>query len=158
MRKKPRHSHAQMLWLVDCRGDESGAETIEWIALSCVLLVLLCAVLGLFYRQPELAQSALAVGIAGLVMGAIGWSIKQTISTLHLRAQLLILEILSDGEPRSRHEIGTLLREKGVAFRVMPLDRDALAMLVLGGRVVVHHSEYTLTDSLTKPTSESALR
>src|SRR5262245_59170100 len=52
--------------------------------------------------QPALLESALVVGA---LFAVIGWSAKEIVGFARLRAELAVLDVLSDKRPRTYHEI-----------------------------------------------------
>ena len=126
----------------DYLSDETGAEAIEYIALGSVLGLLLFVLGFAITRQPDLADKSLLIAVFSAIVGGIAWSGKQAIDSLHRRAQLIILEKLSDGKSRKRDEIANLLKKEGLTFRFMPLHLDALAELTLSGKIVLDDGKY----------------
>jgi hypothetical protein len=124
--------------------DETGAELAEWVGIIAVLLAAVIVLLRFFAVRPDLARLTPFVAVFTSVMAGLAWSVKKAISVLHNRAQVLILEILSDGVPRKREDIGKALAREGILFRVMKLHLDALAELTLAGRVAVSEGAYRI--------------
>lgn len=122
--------------------DQSGPELVEWVVVIIILLVSVVVLLTALVTRPDLAQLSPLIAIFSAAIGGLAWSVKQAISTLHNRAQLLILETLSDGVPRKRDDIGQALAQKGLLFHLLNLHLDALADLTLEGRVVVENGAY----------------
>jgi len=153
--ERPRALHS-LKWRLAFLSDETGASTIEYMALSALLVSLLLVALPQLYGNADLRDSAFRLAVVGVLVGAIGWSVKQSISALEVRAQLIILELLSDGKPRTRGEIGDSVTQKGLAFRLLTVHPDALAALVLKGRVTVSHRHYALADAVAKTQDDDA--
>jgi len=102
-----------------------------------VLLVFAVVIIGAKWSGRRLVDTALIVGIISATLAGMAWAAKEAVSALYRRIQFSILNYLSDGKPHSREEIKALgKRVRGSIYL------DALADLVLEGKVVVENGEY----------------
>lgn len=149
MRERPSKSGWRCLWRNLVFG-ESGIEILEYLLMMSVLVILLFGLVYFLIMRPDLVDKALLIAVFSAIVGGIAWSGKQAISSFHRRAQLLILETLSDGKPHRRDEISVMLERQWLAFRLMPLHLDALADLIPAGRIVLDNGAYVVETDTSK--------
>ena len=148
MRKKHTESQLAQRLLPTLLCGERGADLAEYSLFLCLMILLLGGLVYGASKAPNFLDKSLLVAVFSAIVGAIAWGAKQAIETLHLRAKLLILELLSDGGAYNRDEIGSFLKREGLTFRVMPLHLDAIADLLLAGKIVLNNGKYEI---LAKP-------
>jgi hypothetical protein len=120
---------------------------LERILLVGVLLPLLAGLVYVVIKWPDLANKGIILGIFSALVASIAWSMKEVVASYHRRTQVLIMEILSDGRPRTRQEIASRLVREGIIFRLLSLHEDALANLVLEKIIDINNGAYRLTTS-----------
>lgn len=158
MRIIAKFSRDALKFIFKLMGDERGIETIEWAAITAIFTLFVCAILfyfGIipnpFGFEPSIVDKAIPIALLTFVVAGIGYSVKRFFTLINNRAQLFILEILSDGKPRTRHEIKEILKKKDRSFRLPEVELDALADLALNGKVKLDNNRYTLaSDSKSK--------
>lgn len=136
--------------------DLSGPELVEWAVVVVILFLATVLIFGVLIRRPDLSQQSLWLAVFSAFVGGLAWSLKQAVSIYHNRAQLLILEILSDGVPRKRDEIAQKLAQKGRIFRILHLHMDALADLVLEEKIGLEKGSYRVEKKSSKSKPDSA--
>jgi hypothetical protein len=83
---------------------------------------------------------ALSLAVFSGTLAGIAWGIKSLVSQYQKRAQVLVLEVLSDGKPRSRQ---VLVRDVSkIRFIYRYAVTDALSELVLDDKVDVVQRQY----------------
>lgn len=158
------HFRAEMIRFLK-EGD--GVEAIEWVVLAAVFAFVMCVIMFLFRLIPDptgqitsaiangqsavapLIDVAVPIALLTILAAAGGFMFRQFVSRVDNATQLLILEILSDKKPKSRHEIRAILKKKDFVYRISQLEIDALASLVKDERVTLDSGLYTI--ALTKP-------
>jgi hypothetical protein len=130
------------IWCREIMFDETAATVVEYSLFIAILVVLIFGLVYLINWKPDIVEKAPWAALLTAIIAGIAWSVKQTISALHQRAQLLIIEMLSDGKPRNRQEISILLKREAIIFKIIPVYVDALADLVLTGKIVIENGNY----------------
>lgn len=151
---------------------ESGVEAIEWVAMAAAFLVVIVGVMFLFKLIPDptgqissviangqsavtpLIDVAVPIALLTILAAAGGFMFRQFVSRVDNATKLLILEILSDRKPKSRHEIRALLKKKDVVYRISQLEIDALASLVADERVTLENGLYKIARPQQKGNSK----
>ena len=85
---------------------------------------------------PDTTKYAIiGVAVGGLAV-LVRWAWSATISALHVRSELQILETLADGRPRSRDELKKLLRSRHLLLWVfLDVHNDAISSLYASGKI-----------------------
>lgn len=137
--------------LAELLSSEEGGVVWElyggWLILATLLGVLGWCV----WKNPSLLEKSWIPALAVVGLGGLGWCYKATFRSIQHRAQMHILEILSDGIPRGRADIHRLLRQKSLIFRLSDFTRDALGSLTVAGRVVVNKKMYRSASTGEEP-------
>jgi len=99
-------------------------------------------------KRPSLLDKAIVLAafaaIAGAIAGILSWSFKQVTATLQQRAQLLILEKLSQVDNLTYTELRAMIQACGIQFRAFDwISTNAIATLVKDKMVVVRDGQYT---------------
>lgn len=89
---------------------------------------------------------------SGALAGA-AWSVRGIVSRYQRHAQMLVLEVLSDGKPRSRQCLVRDVSKTKFVYRFAV--SDALSELVLNGRVEIANSQYAVSTTGRKAESDS---
>jgi len=128
---------------------EQGAAVIEHLVLLFTFLIFLIAVVTVLFRDRarQLFDKPLLIAAVVALIGGISWAGKEALSGMYRRIQFLILEYLSDYEPHDRQEILSALRKR--VF--VSIYKDALAELVLEGKVTIEKGKYRLADRHKSP-------
>jgi hypothetical protein len=118
---------------------------IAALASGLALLVDIILLLVLGFRSNT--QLTGLITVSGLLAGGFAWAFKSIRETLFQRAQVLILEYLSD-EPLRRSEIRARIYEDGYLFRLnRSIYIDALSALSNSGKVKIVNGRYVIADS-----------
>uniref|UniRef100_UPI001EF65C24 hypothetical protein n=1 Tax=Frankia sp. CiP3 TaxID=2880971 RepID=UPI001EF65C24 len=90
------------------------------------------------------AQLTAAITVSGLFAGAAAWAFKTIRESLFRRAQVLILEHLSEGD-LDRAAIRSRIYDDGILFRLnRSLYVDALSYLLAGDKVRIVNGRYAI--------------
>ena len=121
---------------------ENGAAVVEYLSMLFTFSVILIALLLLIFGRwgHQLIDKPILITCVVVVSGGISWAGKSALSAMYRRIQFLILEYLSDNQFHDRQEILAALRKR--VFVSIYL--DALAELVLDGKVVIENGKYKL--------------
>lgn len=101
-------------------------------------------------KQPTLLENAL---VLGALFAVIGWSAKEMVVFVRLRAELAVLEVLSDKQHRSYSEIIDDVMKNAIHNRIRFIRgslTDALASLVSNGKVTIDHGRYAVAAPKTE--------
>jgi hypothetical protein len=95
-------------------------------------------------KQPSLIENAL---VLGTLFAVVGWSAKEMIVFVRLRAELAVLEVLSDYQERTYSEIISAVINNKIHRRIRFIRgsiTDALAALVAKDKVTIRNWKYSL--------------
>lgn len=141
---------------------EDGVAPVEYIIISMVM-IFMCVAAWKFFASPDfvlwkffattpyVVDIALQVATFTAIIGGIAWSGKELIKSSNTRSQVLILEILSDGKPRTRQEIITMLRQESRLFGFAVFHIDALKDLMSENKIYLSDGKYKMVDGAEKP-------
>ncbi|MBU6384606.1 MAG: hypothetical protein KGS49_01590 [Planctomycetes bacterium] len=108
------------------------------------------ATMGPAAKQPTLLENAL---VLGALFAVIGWSAKEMVVFVRLRAELAILEVLSDKQQRTYTEIIDDVMRNPIHKRIRFIRgsvTDALASLVSNGKLTIDHGRYAVAAPKTE--------
>ena len=128
-----------------CRlvSSEKGQDLIEYTLMLC--FVVLATLLIIPWRHGSFVDKAVLLALLVAVGGGVTWSVTATLGGLMSRAQLVIVEIISDGRVCSRFEIYKAISKEHVLFKLFPRIMDnALASLAIQGKVIFKGGCYSI--------------
>ena len=101
-------------------------------------------------RQPTLFENAL---VLGALFAVIGLSAKEFVVFARLRAELAVVEVLSDNQPRTYTEIISAVSDNHIHKRIRFVRgsiTDAIASLVSNGKVEVEKRKYAIAKPILR--------
>lgn len=102
--------------------------------------------------RVALTDNTILLAVISALIGAIAWLYTQGMKALNLRAKIFILEYLSDNQPHKREDIRRELKLRRFGYVYL----DALADLLLDGKIILHNNMYSISIINAEKTKSSA--